>query len=353
VRGEYKVPGGKLVAVDLDVEAGRLAHVRVSGDFFLEPDAALEDIDAALEGLPAESDAAELARAIERGLEDRFDGRVALIGFSPQAIGIAVRRALGKATGWGDHTFDVIEPVTLDPLMNLALDAVLPAEVAAGRRNPVLRFWDWDSPLVVIGSFQSVRNEIDPDGAARHGIGVGRRISGGGAMFMEPGNCITYSLVVPVSLVEGLSFEQSYAFLDDWVLGALDDVGVKARYVPLNDIASDKGKIAGAAQRRFASGVVLHHVTMAYDIDATKMLQVLRIGREKLSGKGATRAQRRGAPMRAQTGMARDDVMAAFSRHFRSRYACVDSTYTDDELARAAELVRTKFSTPEWTNRVP
>lgn len=353
MRGEYKVPGGKLVAVDVDVESGRLAHVRVSGDFFLEPDAALEDIDAALEGLPAESDAAELARAIERGLEDRFDGRVALIGFSPQAVGIAVRRALGKATGWGDHTFDVIEPVTLDPLMNLALDEVLPAEVAAGRRNPVLRFWDWDSPLVVIGSFQSVRNEIDPEGAARHGIGVGRRISGGGAMFMEPGNCITYSLVVPVSLVEGLSFEQSYAFLDDWVLGALADVGVKARYVPLNDIASDKGKIAGAAQRRFASGVVLHHVTMAYDIDATKMLQVLRIGREKLSDKGTKSAQKRVDPMRSQTGMARADVMAAFSRHFRSRYACVDSTYTDDELARAAELVRTKFSTAEWTNRVP
>jgi lipoate-protein ligase A len=123
--------------------------------------------------------------------------------------------------------------------------------------------------------------------------------------------------------------------------------------VPLNDIASDKGKIAGAAQRRFASGVVLHHVTMAYDIDATKMLQVLRIGREKLSDKGTKSAQKRVDPMRSQTGMARDDVMASFSRHFRTRYRCVDSTYTDDELARAAELVRTKFSTPEWTNRVP
>jgi lipoate-protein ligase A len=353
VRGEYKVPGGKLVAVDVEVEDGRLAHVRVSGDFFLEPDSALEGIDAALTGLPAESDVAQLAQAIETALDSRFDGRVALIGFSPQAVGIAVRRALGKATGWHDHSFDVIGPVSLDPLLNLALDEVLPGEVAAGRRNPVLRFWDWDSPLVVIGSFQSVRNEIDPDGAARHGIGVGRRISGGGAMFMEPGNCITYSIVVPASLVEGLSFEQSYAFLDDWLLGALADVGVKARYVPLNDIASDKGKIGGAAQRRFASGVVLHHVTMAYDIDATKMTEVLRIGREKLSDKGTTSAQKRVDPMRSQTGMARDDVMDAFLKHFRSRYATRDSTYTEDELAQAAELVRTKFSTPEWTNRVP
>ena len=40
------------------------------------------------------------------------------------------------------------------------------------------------------------------------------------------------------SLVDGLSFAQSYAFLDDWVLGALDEVGVHARFVPLNDIAS-------------------------------------------------------------------------------------------------------------------
>jgi lipoate-protein ligase A len=37
-----KVPGGKLVVVDLDLDDGRLRDVRVSGDFFLEPDDALE-----------------------------------------------------------------------------------------------------------------------------------------------------------------------------------------------------------------------------------------------------------------------------------------------------------------------
>ena len=46
MHAEYKVPGGKLVVVDLDVEAGRLANVRLAGDFFLEPDTALDDIDA-------------------------------------------------------------------------------------------------------------------------------------------------------------------------------------------------------------------------------------------------------------------------------------------------------------------
>jgi lipoate-protein ligase A len=97
-------------------------------------------------------------------------------------------------------------------------------------------------------------------------------------MFVEPGNTITYSLYVPESLVSGLSFVESYAYLDDWVIGALNDLGIAATYQPLNDITSPAGKIAGAAQKRFAGGAVLHHVTMAYDMDAAKMLEVLRIG---------------------------------------------------------------------------
>lgn len=349
MRGEYKVRGGKLVAVDVDVVKGRLANAHVSGDFFLEPDSALEDIDAAINGMPADSSAAALAGAITGALDES----VAMIGFTPEAVGIAVRRALGHAVGWEDLTFDVIPARTMAPAMHVALDEVISADVGDGRRNPTFRLWDWDSPLVVIGSFQSFRNEIDEDGAGRHGIEVVRRISGGGAMFMEPGNCITYSLVVPGALVEGLSFEQSYAFLDDWVLGALGEVGVNAHYIPLNDIASDKGKIGGAAQRRFSDGTVLHHVTSAYDIDADKMLEVLRIGREKMSDKGTKSANKRVDPMRSQTGMTRDAIMASFLDYFVGRYTCVESDYTQDDLARAEELVRTKFSTDEWTRRVP
>lgn len=349
MRGEYKVPGGKLVAVDLEVQQDRLSNVHVSGDFFLEPEEALFDIDAALNGMSANAGVDQLSSAIQGAV----DPSTAFIGFSPEAVGIAVRRALGKATGWHDHTFDVIPARTMHPAVHVALDEVIGREVAAGVRPPTLRFWDWDAPLVVIGSFQSVKNEIDPDGAQKYGIDVVRRISGGGAMFMEPGNCITYSLVVPSSLVEGLSFERSYSFLDDWVIEALAEVGVTAHFVPLNDIASDKGKIGGAAQKRFADGAVLHHVTMSYDIDADKMLQVLRIGREKMSDKGTKSANKRVDPMRSQTGMTRDAILDSFLATFENRYATSRSDYTEAELAAAQELVDSKFSTPEWTHRVP
>ena len=61
MHGEYKVPGGKLVVVDTDVEEDRLARVSVSGDFFLDPDDALTRITASLEGAPASSSAKDLA----------------------------------------------------------------------------------------------------------------------------------------------------------------------------------------------------------------------------------------------------------------------------------------------------
>lgn len=349
MRGQYKVPGGKLVAADVDVADGRLTTVRVSGDFFLEPDSALELIDAALTGMPVAASVEQLAAAITAALGES----AVMIGFDPRSVGIAVHRALGRATDWPDHTFDLIGPVVLDPLMHMALDEVLPEELAAGRRRPLLRFWDWDSPIVIIGSYQSVANEVDLEAAARYGVRIARRISGGGAMLMEPGNSITYSLVVPGSLVDGLSFEQSYAFLDDWILSALAEVGVRARHVPLNDIGSEQGKIAGAAQRRFASGVVLHHVTMAYDIDAEKMTEVLRIGREKLSDKGITSARKRVDPVRSQTQMARADVIAALLGYFREHLRTRSSTYTEAELARARELIATKFTSDTWTYRVP
>ena len=305
MRGEYKVPGGKLVAAEVEVVDGRLAAVAVSGDFFLDPDEALAVINAALVGQPADARVPQLASAVEQALaaadvDGTLSAPVTMVGFTPEAVAIAVRRALGHATAWQDLTFELIHSGPLPPAVHAALDQVLSEELVAGRRGPTLRFWEWVEPAVVIGSFQSLRNEVDPEGAARHGITVVRRISGGGAMFMEAGNCITFSLVVPASLVDGLSCEQSYAFLDDWVLGALADVGVTAAYAGLNDIASPSGKLAGAAQKRLAGGAVLHHVTMAYDIDADKMLEVLRIGREKLSDKGTTSANKRVDPVRSQ-----------------------------------------------------
>ncbi|MFE6997067.1 lipoate--protein ligase family protein [Microbacterium sp. NPDC057659] len=349
MHGEYKVPGGKLVVVDLEVRDGVIRDFRLAGDFFLEPDTALDDINAAVEGLPVEADASTIAAAVRGALPDGAQ----LLGFSPEAVGTAVRRALVTAPGWRDFDWEIVHEEAVSPRMNLALDEVLTGRVGEGRRKPTLRIWEWDESAVVIGSFQSYRNEVDPEGAARHGFDVVRRISGGGAMLMGSGQIITYSLYVPASLVQGMTFADSYAFLDDWVLQALRSLGIDATYQPLNDIASPTGKIGGAAQKRLANGGVLHHATLSYDIDGQMMTEVLRIGREKLSDKGTTSAAKRVDPLRSQTGLPRAEIIERFKATFRSLTGAEDGSITPDEYADAEALVESKFATDAWLHRVP
>ncbi|MGV8941320.1 MAG: lipoate--protein ligase family protein [Lysobacter sp.] len=255
-------------------------------------------------------------------------------------------------TFWHEHDWQLIHTHPQSPSMHMALDEVLTTEVSAGRRPPTLRVWEWASPAVVIGRFQSLRNEVDSQGATRHGIEIVRRISGGGAMFIEPGNTITYSICAPLSLVKDLSFQESYQLMDTWVIKALAELGVQASYQPLNDITSAAGKIAGAAQAR-RGNAVLHHVTMAYDIDTTKMLEVLRIGREKLSDKGTVSAAKRVDPLRSQTGLSREKVIARMVDTFRRSHGLRDGALTADELDQAEVLAKDKFSSEAWTADVP
>lgn len=349
MHGEYKVPGGKLVVVDFEIEDDRITNFSLSGDFFLEPDDALLDINRAVEGMSPNSTIEEIADAIRKELPSE----VHLLGFTPDSVGIAIRRGVTGAAHWRDYDWQILHEPPVAPILNAALDEVLTTAVGEGLRGPTLRIWEWNEPAVFIGSFQSVQNEVDEQAATDRGAQIVRRISGGGAMYMEPEASITYALYVPGELVRGMSFADSYAYLDDWVLEALKSLGIDAVYKPLNDITSPQGKIGGAAQKRLGSGAILHHVTMAYDMDPVAMTDVLRIGREKLSDKGTASAEKRVDPLRSQTGLSRADVVARMIEVFQRRYGGVRGEVTEGEWDAAELLVEQKFATEKWLRRVP
>lgn len=92
MHGEYKVPGGKLVVIDLEVMDGRLHDVELSGDFFLQPEDTLWRLRDVLEGVSADASVTYLSTQVGNAAEG-----AELIGITPEAIAIAVRRALGDA----------------------------------------------------------------------------------------------------------------------------------------------------------------------------------------------------------------------------------------------------------------
>jgi lipoate-protein ligase A len=253
---------------------------------------------------------------------------------------------------WQSLPWRLVPPTPYPPLVNMALDEVLTERVGTGERGPTLRVWGWSSPCVVLGRFQSVRNEVDTVAATQHGVEIVRRISGGGAMFIEPKGAITWSIYAPESLASGMSFAESYRFFDAWVVAALRELGIDAWYAPLNDIASAAGKIGGAAQARRA-GAVLHHTTMAYDMNGALLSQILRVGKEKLSDKGVPSADKRVSPLRQQTALPRQAIITHMIERFREWFGLIDDTLTSDELDAAEKRARDHFGTPEWLHYLP
>jgi lipoate-protein ligase A len=236
--------------------------------------------------------------------------------------------------------------------MHMALDEVLLNAVIAGSRRPTVRFWEWVQPALVIGSHQSVMNEVDREGAHMRGFIVTRRMSGGGTMLCEPGRTITYSLYLPGAIVAGVSFRHSYAVLDAWAVRAFNALGVPASYREINDIISPRGKIAGAAQAR-RKGFVLHHTTIAHSMDVDLIPRLIRVGRDSLSERGVRSADKAVSPLSWFTSLDCSQVTGHLERAFDTDYQARASSISREELAAAYELVASKYGTEGWVNRLP
>ncbi|OWK46543.1 lipoate--protein ligase family protein [Fimbriiglobus ruber] len=371
--GEWTNPDGILTQVTLEIQDGVLADVRVGGTFTVSPASAteptLQAIAEGLTGAPSDMPVAAVAARVRAAVAFGVD----LLGTTPEGIAAAVRRAVdrsaehhtrsdGRRVGafstteidhltarWKELPWRLIPEAALPPSLNVALDEVLVDRVASGLRAPTLRFWQWSTPAIVIGRTQSLANEVDRAAATAAGLEIVRRMTGGGTMFVEPRGALTYSLYLPESAVQGLTIRQSYEVCDAWVVLALRAIGVDAHYVDVNDIACADGKIGGAAQAR-RKGIVLHHTTLAYEMNESDMASVLRVGREKIRYRGTRSAAKRVSPLVRQTSLPREAIANHLYGWFRSTYGGEVDVVTEDEMAAAEQLVNTKYGTEAWTN---
>jgi len=87
LRSEYKVKGGKLIKVALEVEGDVIKSAKIYGDFFLYPEDAIEHIEQALKGVRLTSDFEPIiAEAVKKSGAE-------LLGFSVEDLAAAVRLA--------------------------------------------------------------------------------------------------------------------------------------------------------------------------------------------------------------------------------------------------------------------
>lgn len=164
-----------------------------------------------------------------------------------------------------------IESPSLDPYFNLALEHYVfeSLDQACGW------FMLWrNARCVVVGKHQNALGEINAAFVEHAAIPVARRLSGGGAVYHDPGN-INFSFIVPGDIA---GFDP--AALCAPLLRALAACGIQAELTGRKDLCLHGKKFSGSAQycRR---GRLLHHGTLLYDADLDSLRAALRPAHEE------------------------------------------------------------------------
>ncbi len=88
LQSTYKVPGGKLVKIRLEVQNSRIERLVILGDFFMHPEDALPNLEKSLIG--ANLNGTEITQRVATFLDRN---NVLLIGVSPADIATAILMA--------------------------------------------------------------------------------------------------------------------------------------------------------------------------------------------------------------------------------------------------------------------
>ncbi|RLF15502.1 MAG: lipoate--protein ligase [Thermoprotei archaeon] len=166
---------------------------------------------------------------------------------------------------------------------NMALDDVL-LEAVSQRRSPnTIRFLRFSRPCVLVGFHQDVAQEVRLDYCAERSIEVNRRLTGGGAIYFEPGH-LGWEVIARWEPPFPGKVEDLYAFICEPVVRALKRLGVEAKFRPRNDIEVRGRKISGTGGT-FRGSAFLFQGTLLTDLDLREMLRCLRVPIKKLSDK--------------------------------------------------------------------
>lgn len=155
-----------------------------------------------------------------------------------------------------------------DPYFNHAAEEY----VMRNFQDEVFMLWI-NKPAILIGKNQNTLSEINMDYVRENNIEVVRRLSGGGTVYNDLGN-MNYTFITyknPKENKLGNGFEK-FALP---VIKALQFLDVDAEFSGRNDVTIEGKKFSGTAQYSIRDKL-LHHGTIMYDCDMSKLSQALK-----------------------------------------------------------------------------
>ncbi len=249
-------------------------------------------------------------------------------------------------------TWRLVDTGTRRAAENFALNRAILEARNRGVVSSTLRFLQF-GPSALLGYHQSVEQELDVDFCRSNGVDIQRRVTGGGAIYMDE-SVLGWELYVAKTELGTTDMAEVSRRICEVAARAVSAFGVKAVYRPLTDIEVDGRKIAGTGGA-FDGNALLYQGTLLLDFDIERMLRCLRLPAEMLSPEAIAGARARVVNLRELLGVVPplDKIKHRIAVEFASGLGVEfePGELYPQEVRLFREALK-EIDTPEWVNMV-
>ncbi len=230
-----------------------------------------------------------------------------------------------------------------DPTKDIALDEALVDAADAGElaADEVLRIWEPQRPIIVLGRSSRVHEEVNVVVAQKSSVPIIRRASGGASVVIGPG-CLMYALVLDCRrrpLLRDVTLAHAYVLrhIAEAVAHQLPDISIDG----VSDLVWKSRKFSGNSIRS-KRNYLLYHGTLLYAMDLSWVTTLLLVPpRQPPYRKGRTHEEfLTNIPL--DMGKLHDDLHRVWK---------IDGVLEQWPHRRTEILVSRYYDRPEWTYR--
>jgi lipoate-protein ligase A len=243
--------------------------------------------------------------------------------------------------------------------MNMAIDEAILTARTLNRVPNTLRLYTWKPSAVSIGKNQNPQVEVQLDNCRRLRVDVVRRVTGGGTVYHDERNEVTFSLVAKTGDLGVKEIAAVYARAYEGIRDALRLLGVSgdfnagdAKNCP--NLTVKGKKISGSSQAN-KRDTVLQHGTLLLDVDLDKMFTFLRVPWAKTATEVVALAEKRITSIRHELGhsVRAETAANALASGFKNALSLQMEAgrLSEFEVGLTMRLYQSKYSTYDWNSQ--
>lgn len=267
------------------------------------------------------------------------------------------------------ETWSYIESGPCSPAYNMAMDEAIMNWQRRTGMPPVLRFYSWAPAGISVGFFQKLNGSIDLEAAAKLGIPLVRRQTGGKAVLHD--HELTYSVVIPEQHPSmPKSVKEAYLVISRGLLEGYRNLGIQAELAAetkrqkqssavcfeepsWHELTVAGKKAAGSAQTR-KQGIILQHGSIPLSLDEANLFELFVYPNSAVKERARTAFRSRAVAINDLMEEPSDfnKVQAAFKSGFETGLNIrLEKFEPPPELLEEVRMLEVKYASEEWNFR--